>query len=558
MPVQPRSMRVAKVPGAINLTSATLSGADIIGVSTPGQPSAQTTINELAGFFGIPANVKSYGATGDGETDDTASIRLALASIPAGGTLFFPPGTYLISEEIAGISNLVIEGVGATIISATVQRSFFYFTNGSQIIVRNMGFDMNEPDLPVYSDVTQQPKNVALFFDAGCSDFSVVGSVFENLYTNAVRIYQSGGSASILGNRFSSPVQTQMLVLEHIQVVTFHGSVRIEGNTFTNAAVTSPASVPGGVMVSGTVGSVKIDSNTFDYCGRDNTGNHRIGVIDFYGNSQNVTVSNNTSTNGMAQFMRLAASWPTVIFGNIISRNANAEQGTTITVESTITYVGVGQVGAQDVDIHDNTFTAAADNNYGVAIAAYDYSVPATRIRIHHNSFNNFKFSVTTGGPYNGLTIESNEMSGTDYASLIATAISPAGVPVTALNGVTESQSSYAGLSIRNNTISTPSLLFNAIFVSFFKSPTYSGTIGTIQIHGNLVDCPAGSSVPAIAAVTGCSPGKGEIYCRHNAVSNFDTGFYMRDFNILTVAQSDYFNVNTPVTESGNTTYNTA
>lgn len=43
------------------------------------------------------ANVRAYGAVGDGKTDDTDAIRKAIAALPAGGggVVFFPPGHYL-------------------------------------------------------------------------------------------------------------------------------------------------------------------------------------------------------------------------------------------------------------------------------------------------------------------------------------------------------------------------------------------------------------------------------------------------------------------------------
>ena len=53
-------------------------------------------------------NVKSYGVTGDGTTDDTVAIRAAIAA-NLGGTLFFPKGDYLVTSEIeinAGIALL--------------------------------------------------------------------------------------------------------------------------------------------------------------------------------------------------------------------------------------------------------------------------------------------------------------------------------------------------------------------------------------------------------------------------------------------------------------------
>ncbi|BET51759.1 hypothetical protein RGQ21_67410 [Kitasatospora aureofaciens] len=47
-------------------------------------------------------NVKSaaYGAVGDGVQDDTASILSAVADAPYGGTVYFPPGIYKVSQPI--------------------------------------------------------------------------------------------------------------------------------------------------------------------------------------------------------------------------------------------------------------------------------------------------------------------------------------------------------------------------------------------------------------------------------------------------------------------------
>lgn len=43
-----------------------------------------------------PVNVQDYGATGDGVTNDTAAIQAAIDAVVAGGTLYFPNGTYLV------------------------------------------------------------------------------------------------------------------------------------------------------------------------------------------------------------------------------------------------------------------------------------------------------------------------------------------------------------------------------------------------------------------------------------------------------------------------------
>jgi hypothetical protein len=63
-------------------------------------------------------NVTQYGATGDGKTDDTAAIQAAIDAVPAsGGSVMFPPGTYIVAPDrtvgIAIKSNLRLAGSGA-------------------------------------------------------------------------------------------------------------------------------------------------------------------------------------------------------------------------------------------------------------------------------------------------------------------------------------------------------------------------------------------------------------------------------------------------------------
>jgi hypothetical protein len=45
-------------------------------------------------------DVTSYGAKGDGVMDDTSAIQRAITDLPAGGILYFPAGTYLVSSTL--------------------------------------------------------------------------------------------------------------------------------------------------------------------------------------------------------------------------------------------------------------------------------------------------------------------------------------------------------------------------------------------------------------------------------------------------------------------------
>lgn len=62
----------------------------------------------------ISTNVILFGAKGDGVTDDTQAIKIAIAFIKSvgGGKIWFPKGRYKISGDIVVPSNVILEGMG--------------------------------------------------------------------------------------------------------------------------------------------------------------------------------------------------------------------------------------------------------------------------------------------------------------------------------------------------------------------------------------------------------------------------------------------------------------
>jgi hypothetical protein len=85
---------------------------------------AQTLITLLGLLSGLFLNVKAFGATGDGVTDDAAAIQLAFdeaqgmgSTVGLGTTVYFPPGTYRITSEIVPtIMSMVGAGAHCTTI----------------------------------------------------------------------------------------------------------------------------------------------------------------------------------------------------------------------------------------------------------------------------------------------------------------------------------------------------------------------------------------------------------------------------------------------------------
>ena len=87
-------------------------------------------------------DVTSFGATGNGTTDDTAAILVAVAAIPpTGGVLFFPPGTYKTTMPILVTrSSVAVRGVGdASQIDATVAGDgALVFSGGSWVRAQDL------------------------------------------------------------------------------------------------------------------------------------------------------------------------------------------------------------------------------------------------------------------------------------------------------------------------------------------------------------------------------------------------------------------------------------
>jgi len=92
-------------------------------------------------------NVKSYGATGDGVTDDTSAIQAAIDAWrdASNGVLGFPSGEYLCNSGLTTVftsnevSGKTIDGYGAVLISGVTSGDFW--TIESQAVVRNLSIN---------------------------------------------------------------------------------------------------------------------------------------------------------------------------------------------------------------------------------------------------------------------------------------------------------------------------------------------------------------------------------------------------------------------------------
>jgi len=82
--------------------------------------STTVSVNVSNSSGGSIVNVSSFGATGNGSTDDTAAINSAIGTLTSGSTLFFPCGTYKTSSQLTlNRSNITVDGGSCAIIRNT-------------------------------------------------------------------------------------------------------------------------------------------------------------------------------------------------------------------------------------------------------------------------------------------------------------------------------------------------------------------------------------------------------------------------------------------------------
>lgn len=99
--------------GGIPSVSSTTAGA---WESTPVKATGSTEFRSLAERFADVMNVKDFGATGDGVTDDGDAIQSAVTAAGAtGGVLYFPPGTYLVASPVTLANGVTYRGAGVNI-----------------------------------------------------------------------------------------------------------------------------------------------------------------------------------------------------------------------------------------------------------------------------------------------------------------------------------------------------------------------------------------------------------------------------------------------------------
>jgi hypothetical protein len=130
---------------------------------TPSDPVVRTVQQKLDDF----ASVRDFGATGDGSTDDTAAINRALYQLycretntQVRRTLYFPAGTYVVTETIIipAYAKLVGEGADCTIIQLAESVDISSLT----AYVARFGDSLQQTGVNIGNNGATAPRNIEI------------------------------------------------------------------------------------------------------------------------------------------------------------------------------------------------------------------------------------------------------------------------------------------------------------------------------------------------------------------------------------------------------------
>jgi hypothetical protein len=191
---------------------------------------------------GASANVKDFGAVGDGVADDTAEIQAAIDSGAA--SVYFPAGTYLVkgadtfnSVVLAGVSNQMLYGEGAASVlklgAHTVQaHRMLRLENVSNVQIFDLMFDGNKNQ---QTDPIDEQSHCIFTTDA---DNIIVKNCFlKNAKGDGILIYglSNPGSTNVLvdGCTFDGNVRQGVSIVRG-------KNIRIIGNDIGNTTGNNP------------------------------------------------------------------------------------------------------------------------------------------------------------------------------------------------------------------------------------------------------------------------------------------------------------------------------
>jgi hypothetical protein len=357
-------------------------------------------------------DVTSHGATGDGVTDDTAAVQSAINALPAaGGSIYFPEGTYIIAIiGIAAGDTIVFYGDGAdvSVLKHKASSAFSMLWSAAGVAddlqFRDLGFDGNAANQTVWTTAPLELKCVRVRIDS-CS--------FVGTKHAAIILTEVQESARILNSSFTgmaehggSAGQDSVAILVNA-TTTAPGNILINGNYFQADAPAAAGKSPGGIMIDpGTSLShrVTVRDNVFKGIGQAFAGDSH-PAVHLYRNSSDSIIQGNKFIDTPFKAILAQRSSNLLIADNIIRG------------ESTANAIGAIEVtGRNDAGVIDQNRISVARNiihnmpSCWAVFLNFDAGGEGNDIHVIDNIIENLDSGITLSYVHGGLLITGNSI----------------------------------------------------------------------------------------------------------------------------------------------------
>lgn len=384
--------------------------------------------------------------------------------------------------------------------------AFLSFTNTSNISISGLVIKQYQTPSIIYqeSDYPELFNNGLSFIRS--SNISVTNSQFWDLYTRSIMIKESKGKIIISNNSFSSPLQKQMYLAEHIMIGSSpNAMISIEKNSFDNQPYSNPdvgVSAISGYGLGKNGGQVIVKNNYFNYVGRNNAGKHRLYAIDFYDDCDNIKVIDNQFENVMWGAIRFDGSSENVEISSNRITVKNPDDSGTISSSTTSRVKSY-----KNILINNNQIKSLAPLNSTILLQNQFVNVKTENIVIKNNAITDSYYNVYVTGFMDGITIDGNRISGSLSVFGIYFLLNP-------------------NQGLRNiNTISNNEIIASNTGISINSKDNLSNFSEFAIVNNNISNSKKKEGFGILLNIGS----KGKFKIEQNIITNYGKGIYLRE-----------------------------